>query len=332
MNRNIYLIVLTTLLFSLFSCNESSGPTSQRSSGKTAELLIVTDNNQIWDSYIGDTLHAFFSTYFVILPQPEPLFELAHSPLHVFKESKILKTHHNILMIDFNKEEAEVKIENVENRWANPQRVVRITCPDQDAFIDFFEKRKYDIYHLFMENEYNRLIRIFKDFQDIEVSEQLKKNHHLTVVVPEGFYISKEAANFVWIRKETEKDSQGIMIYYYDYTDTSAFVIDRILSYRNAITQEYIPGPTVNSYMIVADEFYTPSSEIIDVHGMYTVETHGLWEVEGDFMGGPFVNYTFLDEKNNRIIAFDGFVYKPNAKKRDMIIQLEAIFRTIEIY
>jgi hypothetical protein len=47
-------------------------------------------------------------------------------------------------------------------------------------------------------------------------------------------------------------------------------------------------------------------------------------------MGGPFLNYAILDEENNRIISLDGYVYYPNNDKRDLLLQLEAMFYTLE--
>ena len=35
----------------------------------------------------------------------------------------------------------------------------------------------------------------------------------------------------------------------------------------------------------------------------------GLWRMQGDMMGGPFVSHTRLDEKNHRVVVAEGFVY-----------------------
>ena len=115
------------------------------------------------------------------------------------------------------------------------------------------------------------------------------------------------------------------MIYTYDFTDTIAFNPTRIISYRDSITKEYIPGPSEGSYMAVSKDYILPESKQIDFNGLFAIETRGLWKVEGDFMGGPFINYTFVDEKRNKVITIDGYVYAPNAPKRNMVMQLESI-------
>jgi hypothetical protein len=129
----------------------------------------------------------------------------------------------------------------------------------------------------------------------------------------------------MWIRKETPKISQGIMIYTYDFVDTIAFDVERIKSFRNSMTEEYIPGPSEGSFMKVSEEYMPVISNRIDFNGKFAVETRGLWKLENDFMGGPFVNYTLVDEKRNKVITLDGYVYAPNAPKRDLMIQMEAL-------
>jgi len=54
----------------------------------------------------------------------------------------------------------------------------------------------------------------------------------------------------------------------------------------------------------------------------------GLWKVQNDFMGGPFVNVSFLDSVNNRIICMDAYVYRPNKDKRELLRELEAVMYT----
>jgi hypothetical protein len=67
------------------------------------------------------------------------------------------------------------------------------------------------------------------------------------------------------------------------------------------------------------------------VAGNVAIETRGLWMVEGDFMGGPFLNYTIFDEKNNRVITAEGFVYAAGTKKRNYVFEMEAIIKSLEL-
>ena len=76
---------------------------------------------------------------------------------------------------------------------------------------------------------------------------------------------------------------------------------------------------------------YTPFSVLTETENTKVLETRSLWKVEGAFMSGPFINYSFLDKKNNRMLVAEGFVYAPSEPKRDYIFELESIIKSIKI-
>ena len=322
-------ILLFTILL-LYSCDsyKSSAPTS---SGKTAEIIVVTNNQTQWDGVIGDSIRAFFGRKYQILPQPEPTFALAHVPVASFKQTKMFKSHHNVLLIDIDEKHTQSGLEAKKNLWSNPQRIVKISAPNDSAFLNLFYENKEAILKIFMESERERLYNLFKAFKDIKVQNEINKHLNLSLEVPGGFYVAKKTPEFIWLRKVTEHNSQGILIYTYDYTDTASFLPRRIISYRDSITKEYIPGTSEGSYMAVSEKYIVPVSKSIDFNDMFAVETRGLWQVEGDFMGGPFVNYTLVDEKSNKVVTLDGYVYAPNAPKRDLLLQVETIIYSIKL-
>ena len=49
-------------------------------------------------------------------------------------------------------------------------------------------------------------------------------------------------------------------------------------------------------------------------------------------MGGPFVNYIIKDTLNKRILYIEGFVFSPSQRKRDGIIELEAIIKSLKVF
>ena len=48
-------------------------------------------------------------------------------------------------------------------------------------------------------------------------------------------------------------------------------------------------------------------------------------------MGGPFVSHQVVDEKNNRVIVVETFLYAPNKKKGDLIRKLEAALFSLKL-
>ena len=67
----------------------------------------------------------------------------------------------------------------------------------------------------------------------------------------------------------------------------------------------------------------------ITVDKKYTLEARGIWEMENDYMGGPFITYLVHDPNKNELIFLDGFLYAPGQDKRDHIMALEHIFKSL---
>ena len=95
---------------------------------------------------------------------------------------------------------------------------------------------------------------------------------------------------------------------------------------RDVMLQQHIPGPSEGSYMGTETEFVPPLvTTVNDFPAGYAREMRGMWKVVNDFMGGPFVSYTFVNNKAGKLVTVEGFYYEPNQKKRNMMLQLEAI-------
>lgn len=290
----------------------------------------MTNTKEIWSGKAGLAIQDFFNQEYQVLPQPEPLFEMANIPLGNFEEMEMFQAHHNILMVDIDSSKGKAAIEVRKNVWAIPQRVILITAPSEDEFVEFFNDKKATLLNVFTVCEHERLIDSYNKLKNDEVAGEIKKGFNIDIEIPEGFYVAKKTSDFMWVRKETKQFSQGLLFYRYDFTDTVAFDPGRIIAFRNSLTEEYVPGPTEGSFMKVSEEYMPVVSKRIDFNGLFAVETRGLWEVENDFMGGPFINYTLIDEKRNKVFTVDGYVYAPNAPKRDMVLQVESIIYSLK--
>jgi hypothetical protein len=111
-----------------------------------------------------------------------------------------------------------------------------------------------------------------------------------------------------------------------DFTQfNTQIVIDRV----NEVLKEQIPGPVDSTWMTLDMEFpYSAWPTMINNN--YTIQMRGLWDVENDFMAGPYVLNAILDKPNNRVIYAMGYVYYPIEAKRNMVRRLEAIINSIK--
>ena len=87
-------ILLATLVsITLTSCNiKSSG--LKPSTGKTNELLIVTNSKANWNGLMGKEIKEFFGQDLIGLPQPESMYSMAHIPELNFGE--MFKIEHDV--------------------------------------------------------------------------------------------------------------------------------------------------------------------------------------------------------------------------------------------
>ena len=90
-----------------------------------------------------------------------------------------------------------------------------------------------------------------------------------------------------------------------------------------------IPGSLEGQYM-ATDTNYVNVREF-SIKGEYAFEARGLWYMENDMMGGPFVSHARVDRPNGRVIVVEAFDYAPKDKKRDMMRQLEAALYTLNL-
>ena len=82
---------------------------------------------------------------------------------------------------------------------------------------------------------------------------------------------------------------------------------------------------------MITEEAYTPFTIETEIQENVAFETRGKWEVKNDWMAGPFLNYVIVDKKNDRLLVLEGFTYAPSVDKRNFLLELEAIAKSVVI-
>ncbi len=326
--QNVFRALLYVSIFAIvtYSCDGGRGG-MKPSTGKTNEMLVITNSDSDWNGRIGKKIQEYFGQELPGLPQSESMFSMAHVPDGNF--SKMFQTHHNIFIVDVNPEFKEPLLETKVDLWSSPQRVVKMTVPDRAAFFEEFDLNKEAFISFFDANERRRAANAYGTIEDYKITGKLLEDYNIDILIPQSFYIATAQKDFVWLRREAERFSQGIIIYSFPYVDTMAFNYNRIITQRDSLTKLYVPGPSDGSYMKIS-MIEPPVEKRIDFNGLFAVEMRGLWELEGDFMGGPFVSYTLVDEARNRVVTVDGYVYNPSQDKKDLVRQIEALLYTLK--
>ncbi|MFA8449649.1 MAG: DUF4837 family protein [Bacteroidales bacterium] len=329
-SRISILLVLSILILS--SCKRRLKGQKESSYGNTSEIMVVTDNRDQWESTIGDSTKSILAAPMVGLPQSEPHFKLMNVGKNNFNE--LFRKSRNILILDIDNNIKEPLLTTEKDKYVIPQRIVTIKAPNQKELLQYFRQNAIGIVELFNKSERDRIVNTYKSIQDVETEAAIQKKFDIEMVIPEGFFIAVDKPNFVWLRKETADFSQGILIYTENYYSSNQLSPEHIIAYRDSLTSAYLPGENPNTYMIIEQRKKAgpPVFDTIpNLNQHYTVRTRGLWKLFNDFYGGPFTSYSIIDEKNNRIVTVDGFVYAPKKKKRDYVKQLDAILYNVKI-
>jgi hypothetical protein len=329
MSHHAFPIVLTFLFFLITSC-ETQEPRSARSVGVTSEILVVTQSKEQWNGLAGEAIRSYFGQPQYGLPQEEPIYRIAQ--IDVENLSDMFQKHRNILLVETGSGQDEPIVETRSDLWAKPQRVVKIRAASSDQWTQAFDEHKESIRLLFDRTERERLLNIFRPSAKADVAEALFKHLGVSMIIPEGFFVAKTESDFMWIRRETAENSQGIIIYRIPYRDTIQLTAPQLTYTRDSIVSRHIPGPSPGSFMTTDKEFVPPMISRVNYFVEdFAVENRGMWKLVGDFMAGPYLSYTVIDTSKANLLTIEGYVYAPNKDKRDLLRQLEAVMFSLNI-
>ena len=309
-------IILFFLIITL-SCSDNQQKLLPASSGNINNVSVVS-SDELWDGAVGDIIRENFGRPIYGLPQIEPVFSLSHIPSKVF--SGFATKSRTILKVDISEKEG---VFNFKNTYASPQRIIQITANSVDKIIEIINENLNSIYSTMYLNEIQEKQRRIS--KNLNQTQAIKNSTGLTLRFPSAYRVAKVDSNFVWIRRDIETGSVNLFVSRYNDKNNSS-----VLKIRDSISKHHIPGPVENTFMST-DLIYTPSSQQISIRGKQILETRGLWEIKGQFMAGPFLNYQFeSNTKQDEYIMLDGFVYSPGSSKREYVFELEAIMRSLK--
>ncbi|HAF29615.1 MAG TPA: hypothetical protein DCG75_11250 [Bacteroidales bacterium] len=295
--------------------------------GKSGEVVLVIEADQ-WDSNVGMAFKKQLSQEYPALPQQEPMFDLIHIPFSAF--SNIFKTHRNVVFAKIDKNLHEAKILVQDDVWANPQIVVNVIAPDESSLEAIILEKGDLIVDRIFKKEMERYATNYKKYQQIGIADRIENKFGIRLTVPRGYTIDVDTTDFIWMENRGRGDLvQGILIYSYDKPEVE-LTTDYLFAKRTQFTKRFVPGPNEGSYMAVETES-TPFRREIKINNIDVIELRNLWKVENDFMGGPFISFAMIDEKQNKVINIDGFIYAPQFDKRDYLRQVEAILNSVQM-
>ena len=320
MNKTLFLFLLVSVLV---SCQKKTDTLNQENANDINTISVIIDD-QLWNSEVGDSIRNKFASPVLGLPQEEPLFTIKQFPLKLF-EGFSTGSRNMIIVKKNDKNLFQIKA----NEFAETQNSFHISGKSTNEILFLLEKHTAEIIKRMRETEIKANQLILSD--SLQNTDKIKKKFNVDLSIPIEYDYVRRRKNFIWLKKEITSGNTSILIYQIPYNsirDKNA--VNDIVKVRDSIGKLYIHAKNNNAKMMT-EEAYFPYFSKIKWNEYDVYETKGTWEMNNDFMSGPFVNYAIKDKANNRILVLEGFCYAPSKEKRDLMFELESIIKTIRI-
>ncbi|MDR0972539.1 MAG: DUF4837 family protein [Prevotellaceae bacterium] len=329
MKTNVCLIVYSLIVALSFSACKGKGSAFQpTSTGAPYEVLVVIDLG-MWERPAGRAIYNALDADMIGLPQSEPWFKIMYTSPGNF--DSFLKPVRNIIVVDVNKNAyTQAKYVASKNVYAAPQAVLTIQAPTEDALETFVNEHKQAMLDYFTRAEINAQLLGLESSHSMMVEEKVKSMFGYDIWAPTSLQYFKTGKNFLWASTNTAMNDMNLVIYSYPYTDKRTFTKDFLVHKRDSVMGKNLPGSYENSFMSTDSRTVTVKSGTMQ--NAYFMEIRGLWRMTGnDFMGGPFVSYTRIDEVNQRVVTAELFIYSPNRNKRRLVRTMEATLASLRL-
>lgn len=352
LTKCILLVILGSWI--LVSCANDRpinySPPKAGAMGKTSEIVVIADDN-VWEGTAGDTFRYYFESAYLILPQPEPMFDLRHmTPEKINNERSFKELRTYVFLGNLSDENSptskmikkdigEAKLAQAKkdpnfhtvvgnNKWAHGQMLAFIFGDSQDKLAENI-KASYPMIakrvHDFDQDQIGKLV--FIKGKNIGVEKIIKEKIGAEMEIPQEYFVAVEEENLIWLRKETGELSSNIFIHKLPYRDQKQFTKEGIRTIRDSLGRKYVTTDVKGAYMRTNDVDLPMFATPMQLNGNYAVEARGIWDLVNDFMGGPFIGYLIHNKDTNELLYVEGFVHAPSTTKRKFMERLENLLR-----
>ena len=324
MKKLLFILVSAILLT---ACDGTDKSFMRNSVGNPYEVLVVC-TQEFWDAPVGRALEAVLDTDIPGLPQSERSFRISRTE----QLSNLTKPFRNIINIDIDNRLYSRTLCKFSNEvFARSQVIMTIQSPSRDELEQYLKENANVIVDFFNAVELNRQIENLKDRHNVQALETVKELFGCELMIPVEMNGEKRGEDFVWLSdfNSVNPEILSFVMYSDPYTSVDNFSLENYIQKRDSVMKVNMPGGKPGQYIQTEKEYVniTETSH----RDRYLQIARGLWYMENDMMGGPFVSHSVVDEMNNRVIVVEAFVYAAGQKKGKFIRKLEASLYTLKL-
>ncbi len=329
-DNRIWLVAIVVVISIVVaaSCSDDSSKFKPRSIGSPGELLVVMDD-KYWQSETGSLLMNLLEDEFPALPQSEYLFRKTRIDYNQFKRH--FRTYRNVLLIKIHPKENTNRVEFRKQEWAQNQCVAKVIAKTPDEMMGLLQQKWPILKGFFYNGDIAAMSASYSQLNEPELVKHIQSTYPFSMHFPKGFKLKKGEKQFSWLTSERLGSHLGVFVYQCSLDSCSPIDTQSLLQLRNKVLRKNVPGENKGSFMTTESQFPVTVSNI-RIKDNQWIELRGLWKVQGDFMGGPFVDYFLVDEEANELTMLSGYVYAPAKPEKGIYMrEIEAVLKTYEV-
>lgn len=355
-----FVLVVAITTFSCKSVGEegvyhSLNGARQKGIGEIDEIVMVC-SNQMWESPVKDSIQYYFESPYLLLPQPEASFKVKHFSLHDVRAMPLRKKFLTMMLIadlsEPSSPETKMAFEDLgeeriqkllsqpkahfaigRNKWAENQLIIYYLANSREKLQEGIAESFPAIAAQVRQHDKPRIHkRVYYVGTNKSSIKMLKDTFGVSLKVPTPYVVSAiRSKDAMWIRKETPKISSSLIISSIPFHKKAQLSNDSLKTYVNRIGKKYIASHIDSSYFVINDQDLPIIQNTTSINGHFAEEIRGIWELENDYMGGPFIAYLLQNpKKKNELLVIIGFAYAPQKDKKPLMEDLEEIIRTLD--
>ncbi len=307
--RSVICCLTAISLTSLWSACNDTRSLLPKSGGKPYEVLVVGDTLGIIKNALSIDTEG--------LPQREPQFDV--SAVNHGGMNATLRLARNIVTLEIDSTlYTTTRIRYEKNKHARPQMMAYIGTPSLSVLKRDIPRQARYLRELLDRAESNAAIVHLKTHRNVKAEKQVAQLLGVEMWIPEDMTANKKGKNFIWLSNNSPTNMRNIVVYKHGrIEDTAAFI-----ALRDSVMKSNIKGETDEMFMTTVKG--TVSGKKTRERKQEIITFRGLWEMQGDDMGGPFVSHTIGN------ITAEAFLFAPGKKKRNQLRQLEAALYTLK--
>ena len=345
----IFLAAAILILSSLTACQGDFRPEAR---GGFSEVIVIMDTTMAANSKTAEALRHTFGAPIRTMPRPEPRYDLLFRSIKTRTDMDLMQNHRNVIiaaLLDDDTNEGalmnSILSENVKESvrdgrsfyfpqsdvWARDQWVLILTGTSDEELAQKIRDNERHLMAGLREKELDRWHRyVYRRAEQRELSRDILERHGWTFRIQHDYRVGVDTLNFMTLRRFLHDNDRWIWVWWQDDFDRFG-EIDRdwINVVRDSLNQKFMKG-SVDEKFVRTDYDRPLEQRFTSLNGMEAYETRGIWRMENDLMGGPFVNFTFFDEEHERLYMIEYGQFAPRWDHRRFIYQFDAMVRTFE--